>query len=122
MSETSIPALADILSDGSNHGWIVPRGDGRKARCGGPTACSACALEYVRDLLGGNPPPPVTGTKTIFTADAGEEINGVTHFRRRVIIATSKRVVEWHPGTDVVRTIELKGPDVVAAVGSRAVQ
>ena len=34
-------------SAGSNtgHGWVRPRLDGSKARCGGPAICSECALE-----------------------------------------------------------------------------
>ncbi len=28
---------------GSGHGWVYPRPDGVKARCGGPAICTACA-------------------------------------------------------------------------------
>ena len=30
------------------HGWVTPRPDGAKARCGGPAICRECALEAGR--------------------------------------------------------------------------
>lgn len=27
------------------HGWVTPREDGAKARCGGPSICAKCAVE-----------------------------------------------------------------------------
>lgn len=30
------------------HGHVVPNKDGSRARCGGPTICSVCALELQR--------------------------------------------------------------------------
>jgi len=27
------------------HGWVVPRHDGAKARCGGPALCMSCQAE-----------------------------------------------------------------------------
>lgn len=30
------------------HGWVIPRADGAKARCGGPMICSQCARELVQ--------------------------------------------------------------------------
>jgi hypothetical protein len=32
----------------SGHGHVTPNADGSKARCGGPAACSQCALEAVQ--------------------------------------------------------------------------
>lgn len=28
-----------------NHGWVTPRADGARARCGGPGRCPSCAAE-----------------------------------------------------------------------------
>lgn len=36
------------------HGWVTPRPDGRKARCGGPSACQQCQQEASR-LRGRDP-------------------------------------------------------------------
>lgn len=33
------------------HGHVTPSPDGRKARCGGPTICAECAIEYARANL-----------------------------------------------------------------------
>lgn len=30
------------------HGWVFPRPDGMKARCGGPAICSECATDLAR--------------------------------------------------------------------------
>lgn len=44
------------------HGWVVPRKDGHKARCGGPNICSLCRkerealLSKVIDYTTGTPP------------------------------------------------------------------
>ena len=32
----------------TSHGHVIPNPDGSKARCGGPTVCSACALEFAQ--------------------------------------------------------------------------
>jgi hypothetical protein len=32
----------------NGHGWVTPRPDGMKARCGGPAICSQCALELAQ--------------------------------------------------------------------------
>lgn len=41
----------------SGHGWIVPNLGGSKARCGGPTICSACQNE-ARELGAWEKIPP----------------------------------------------------------------
>jgi hypothetical protein len=30
------------------HGWVFPRPDGAKVRCGGPAICHKCALDLAR--------------------------------------------------------------------------
>lgn len=32
----------------SGHGWVTPKPNGLKAKCGGPALCSACRLEAWR--------------------------------------------------------------------------
>lgn len=39
------------MSDTQGHGWVIPRKDGVKARCGGPAICSVCKRE--RELVDG---------------------------------------------------------------------
>lgn len=34
----------------TGHGWVRPRPDGGRARCGGPAICTVCALEAVPEL------------------------------------------------------------------------
>jgi hypothetical protein len=33
------------LKTGDGHGWVIPRQDGTKARCGGPAICDDCKSE-----------------------------------------------------------------------------
>jgi len=36
----------------TGHGWVNPRPDGMKARCGGPGMCRQCALERAQKQAG----------------------------------------------------------------------
>lgn len=40
--------LTENLNTG--HGWVRPRPDGVKARCGGPNMCAVCAREFFQQL------------------------------------------------------------------------
>ncbi len=33
------------MTDSIGHGWVTPRPDGAKAKCGGPAICAVCARE-----------------------------------------------------------------------------
>jgi hypothetical protein len=35
----------DIDTSNTGHGWVRPRADGSKPRCGGPSICPVCARE-----------------------------------------------------------------------------
>jgi len=35
----------------TGHGWVYPRPDGMKARCGGPAMCSTCAADATRKTV-----------------------------------------------------------------------
>lgn len=35
------------MRDARSHGHVTPRADGHKARCGGPTLCRECYLEWL---------------------------------------------------------------------------
>lgn len=37
------------MTSNTGHGHVFPRGDGVKARCGGPALCPACAIEMARN-------------------------------------------------------------------------
>lgn len=41
----------------SGHGHVTPNADGTRARCGGPSICAQCALEFAR--LNYRAPKPV---------------------------------------------------------------
>lgn len=38
-------------SSNTGHGWVYPRLDGMKARCGGPALCSTCAADAARKAV-----------------------------------------------------------------------
>jgi len=45
-------AIARLASQSPNlmvdsHGWVIPRPDGMKKPCGGPSVCRECHLEYL---------------------------------------------------------------------------
>jgi hypothetical protein len=48
--DETTPASAE---SNTGHGWVRPRPDGYKARCGGPAICSECALEAASFKKGG---------------------------------------------------------------------
>ena len=45
----------------SGHGHVTPNADGSKARCGGPSICSKCALEAARPSV--RPVEPLARTR-----------------------------------------------------------
>lgn len=38
------------MSD-TKHGWVTPRADGARARCGGPAVCSTCQTEQMHETM-----------------------------------------------------------------------
>jgi hypothetical protein len=47
MSDLKLPPRSGKI-DWQGHGWVTPRADGVKARCGGPPMCRTCNLELER--------------------------------------------------------------------------
>lgn len=43
MTDSTLPS-----NPNTGHGWVFPRPDGMKARCGGPVMCSECAKDQAR--------------------------------------------------------------------------
>ncbi len=35
----------------TSHGWVLPRADGARALCGGPSVCSTCQTEKMHDAM-----------------------------------------------------------------------
>lgn len=35
----------------TSHGWVVPRADGARARCGGPSICATCKTEQMHETM-----------------------------------------------------------------------
>lgn len=42
------PRLPRTSNGNNGHGWVFPRPDGMKTRCGGPAICSECAKDQAR--------------------------------------------------------------------------
>jgi hypothetical protein len=60
VTQSSQPAAAPI---NQGHGWVNPRPDGAKARCGGPAICHVCQAEAGRLPKVRNEPPPMPTCK-----------------------------------------------------------
>lgn len=93
------------MSD-TKHGWVTPRADGARARCGGPEVCGTCQTEQMHQqmhesILGGvfgtaaEPGPECTGATQGWRdiATAPKDGTPVLLFARHVDAKASTRVV-----------------------------
>lgn len=39
------------MTSNTSHGWVVPRADGARARCGGPALCATCKTEQMHEAM-----------------------------------------------------------------------
>ncbi|WP_286938942.1 hypothetical protein [Achromobacter sp. UBA4530] len=39
------------MKSDSSHGWVVPRADGARAKCGGPALCATCKTEQMHETM-----------------------------------------------------------------------
>lgn len=39
------------MKSDTSHGWVVPRADGARAKCGGPGLCATCKTEQMHEAM-----------------------------------------------------------------------
>ena len=39
------------MTSNTSHGWVVPRADGARAKCGGPALCTTCKTEQMQEAM-----------------------------------------------------------------------
>lgn len=39
------------MKSDTSHGWVVPRTDGARAKCGGPALCATCKTEQMHEAM-----------------------------------------------------------------------
>lgn len=39
------------MKSDTSHGWVVPRADGARAKCGGPALCATCKTEQMHNSM-----------------------------------------------------------------------
>lgn len=50
---------------------------------------------------------PITGYRTLFTAEPHERIVSMTRFRDKVLVATDRRILEWNADNETWQAIEI---------------
>lgn len=93
------------MSD-TKHGWVTPRADGARARCGGPDVCGTCQTEQMHEtMLNGafgrpvataaEPKPETAGSAQDWRdiASAPKDGTPVLLFARHIYAESSTRVV-----------------------------
>ena len=69
-----VGGLGDHVARLGKHGWVRPRVDGTKSRCGGPALCSYCQREFYEKY---GKLHEATTAKTVFGWSNGVEANYV---------------------------------------------
>jgi len=83
------------------HGWVRPRPDGARMRCGGPKICSKCALELARY---GSPPkyaeenPLNTTPKVKLSVAKKSEINWI-EIKKDLALVLNKHSLDNYQAT-----------------------
>lgn len=70
----------------TGHGHVTPRGDGVRARCGGPALCPECAAELAQKSLG---VPPADGALPRMSGVSGYLVTGRFPHLEEFIISTN---------------------------------
>lgn len=92
------------------HGWVTPRPDGAKAKCGGPGLCQVCARE--KAALSGqlppvkNDPPPMPAVKPPRLTERSKKYDEVERLLYEFLDAVLEVDPERHASIGIGRNIE----------------
>ena len=83
------------------HGWVHPRPDGMKARCGGPGLCTQCSADEARKTQHKDTEKVWTleeAMESLFHAGPGAQCEDCGHFAQRHVVGTCYFPAEVHEG------------------------